>query len=138
MCFGRAGFIWCQAILSRRSELKVLTLPAEGPAAGGQLRLPRSPASQTYWDASFFLRSIFFDKTPESTLEKRLLLQVTQQNSVRAMGKPVFVDSLEPQKQFLLYLCIAHGNVLLIGSCVLEPAASPPAYERSLIAHCTQ
>lgn len=51
MCFGRAGFIWCQAILSRRSELKVLTLPAEGPAPGGQLRLPRSPASQTYWDA---------------------------------------------------------------------------------------
>lgn len=30
--FGRVRFIWCQAILTRRSELKELTLPTEGPA----------------------------------------------------------------------------------------------------------
>lgn len=38
--FGKFRFIWCQAILPRRSELEEPTLPTEGPAPCGQATAP--------------------------------------------------------------------------------------------------
>lgn len=136
--FGRVKFIWWRAILTRRSELKELTLPPEGPVLWRQATAPRlwqhRPLA-SHWDK--------LPGTPDCPqlgnmpLSKNLM-QITL-NSVRQKTKIYAGKSTSPtvgytanlwqgnelnpyllallgHKDNSLYFCIVHGNFLFISS----------------------
>lgn len=105
--FGKVRFIWCQAILPRRSELEEPTLPTESPAPCGQATAPRLWLHRSlapHWNKlpgtpdcpqwgnrllkdELDANCTVLDRKEKSMLDQHCFpLEVTQQNSSRAMN----------------------------------------------------
>lgn len=136
--FGRVRFIWCQAILTRRSELKELTLPTEGLALWGQAIAPRlwlHRSLASHWNklpgtpdcpqlGNMLLSMNLMQITLNSVRQKtRIYTGKKASPTVGYTAKLWQGNELNPylltvlgHKENSLYFCIAHGNFLFISS----------------------
>lgn len=136
--FGRVKFIWCWAILTRRSELKKLTLPPEGPALWGQATAPRlwqhRPLA-SHWDklpgtpgcpqlGNVLLSKNLMQITPSSVRQKTKIYAGKSISPIvgytanlwQANESKPYLLTLLGHKDNSLYFYIVHGNFLFISS----------------------